>query len=153
MNTQSAYSIEPLFQPFSLRSKTLRNRIVMSPMTRCFSPRGVPGPDMAGYYRRRAEADVGLIITEGTGIDHPFLSKVTPVTRPMSESEIADVIASYARGAANAKAIGFDGIAIHHARGHYRETYAFEEGCWRIASLHLTRTMIDVLEGSARAPS
>jgi uncharacterized protein (TIGR02246 family) len=39
-----------------------------------------------------------------------------------------------------------------HARGHYRETYAVEEGRWRIASLHLTRTMIDILEGSARGP-
>jgi ketosteroid isomerase-like protein len=36
-----------------------------------------------------------------------------------------------------------------HARGHYREHYAIEEGRWRIASLHLTRTMIDTLEGSA----
>ena len=208
MNTRTAYSIEPLFQPLSLRSKTLRNRIVMSPMTRCLSPGGVPGQDVAGYYRRRAEADVGLIITEGTGIDHPsalghgsmgeqnvpvlygesalagwkrvvdevhaaggliapqlwhmgvfrvdhtgpfpdhpslrpsgiwgpqgkpaplppeYLSKVTPVTRPMSESEIADVIASYARGAANAKATGFDGIAIHGAHGYLIDTFFWDE--------------------------
>lgn len=40
-----------------------------------------------------------------------------------------------------------------HARGHYRETYIIEEGRWRIASLHLTRTMIDVSEGSAQGPS
>lgn len=36
-----------------------------------------------------------------------------------------------------------------HARGHYREHYAIEEGRWRIASLHLTRTMIDMFEGVA----
>ncbi len=34
-------------------------------MTRSFSPGGVPGPDVAAYYRRRAEGGVGLIITEG----------------------------------------------------------------------------------------
>ena len=42
------------------------NRIVMAPMTRSFSPNGVPGDNVAGYYTRRAAADVGLILTEGT---------------------------------------------------------------------------------------
>lgn len=40
-----------------------------------------------------------------------------------------------------------------HARGHYRERYEIDEGRWRIASLHLTRTMIDIFEGSARVPN
>src|SRR3546814_19535848 len=48
-----------------------RNRFVMSPMTRNFSPGGIPGDNVAAYYRRRAKADVGLIVTEGIGIDHP----------------------------------------------------------------------------------
>ena len=61
----------PLFEPLHIGSVALRNRIVMSPMTRSFSPGGVPGEDVAGYYRRRAEGEVGLIITEGVGIDHP----------------------------------------------------------------------------------
>lgn len=43
----------------------------MAPMTRSFSPHGVPGEDVAAYYRRRAHGDTGLIITEGVGIDHP----------------------------------------------------------------------------------
>ncbi|WP_227013972.1 NADH:flavin oxidoreductase [Paenibacillus psychroresistens] len=60
-----------LFHPLSLWSLNLRNRIVMAPMTRNFSPNGVPGPDVAAYYRRRAEGGVGLIITEGTVINHP----------------------------------------------------------------------------------
>jgi len=66
MNSSTA----PLFEPLRIRSVTLRNRIVMSPMTRGFSPGGVPGADVAGYYRRRAEGEVGLIVTEGVGIDH-----------------------------------------------------------------------------------
>jgi 2,4-dienoyl-CoA reductase-like NADH-dependent reductase (Old Yellow Enzyme family) len=37
-------------------------------MTRGLSPGGVPGPDVAAYYRRRAEGGTGLIITEGTWI-------------------------------------------------------------------------------------
>ncbi|MHC8380492.1 NADH:flavin oxidoreductase [Pseudomonas sp. LB3P14] len=201
------YSIEPLFTPFSLGSKTLRSRIVMSPMTRCHSPHGVPGQDVADYYRRRAEAGVGLIVTEGTGIDHPsalghgpmgeenvpvmygeaalagwktvvdevhgaggliipqlwhmgvmrlndtgphpkapssrpsglwgspdkamlpptYLEKQLPRTAPMSESEIADVIAAYARSAANAKAAGFDGIAIHGAHGYLIDTFFWSQ--------------------------
>ena len=43
----------------------------MAPMTRSFSPNGVPTSDVAGYYRRRAEGGVGLIVTEGTVIERP----------------------------------------------------------------------------------
>lgn len=64
----------PLFQPFRCKSMTLPNRIVMAPMTRSFSPGGVPGEDVASYYARRAGADVGLILTEGTTTDRPGAS-------------------------------------------------------------------------------
>ncbi|NDK71500.1 12-oxophytodienoate reductase [Rhodococcus qingshengii] len=60
----------PLFQPLRIRSLELSNRIVMSPMTRTYSIEGVPGRDVAEYYRRRAEGGTGLIVTEGVAIDH-----------------------------------------------------------------------------------
>ena len=40
----------------------------MAPMTRGFSPDGMPGDDVAAYYARRASS-LGLLITEGTYID------------------------------------------------------------------------------------
>ncbi|WP_184545169.1 NADH:flavin oxidoreductase [Mucilaginibacter sp. FT3.2] len=58
-----------LFRPFSLKSLNIKNRIVMAPMTRSFSPNGVPTADVATYYRKRAEGEVGLILSEGTVID------------------------------------------------------------------------------------
>ena len=58
----------PLFEPLKIGSMTLPNRIVMAPMTRSFSPGGVPGQDVADYYKRRGDADIGLIITEGTTV-------------------------------------------------------------------------------------
>lgn len=61
----------PLFRPFSVGTLTVPNRIVMAPMTRSFSPDGVPGENVAAYYRRRAENEVGLILTEGTLVAHP----------------------------------------------------------------------------------
>ena len=64
-------STSALFQPFSLSGVSLANRIVMAPMTRNHSPNGVPGDDVAAYYRRRAEGGVGLILTEGTAPNHP----------------------------------------------------------------------------------
>ena len=64
-------STEALFRPFQLKGLALQNRIVMAPMTRSHSPEGVPGTDVAAYYRRRAEGGVALIITEGTFVDHP----------------------------------------------------------------------------------
>ncbi len=60
-----------LFQPFASSKLTLKNRIVMAPMTRNMAPDGVPGPANAAYYRRRAEGEVGLILSEGTVVDRP----------------------------------------------------------------------------------
>ncbi len=195
-------AIDPLLTPFALRGLTLRNRIVMSPMTRNFSPGGVPNAAVAAYYRRRAAAEVGLIITEGVGIDHPasigagsmnehdipvlhgdavagwrgvvdavhaaggaimpqlwhmgairragtgdhpdaasmrpsgiwgptgsamlppaYLAEMAVPTAPMSDRDIADVIAGYGRSAANAKRAGFDGVAIHGAHGYLIDSF------------------------------
>ena len=55
-----------LFRPFKLRNTEFRNRFAMAPMTRGFSPDGIPGDDVRAYYQRRAENEVGLIISEGT---------------------------------------------------------------------------------------
>ncbi|MGA0544178.1 NADH:flavin oxidoreductase [Brevundimonas sp. VNH65] len=64
-------SVDALFRPFTIKNLTLPNRIVMAPMTRSFSPGGVPTSDVAAYYRRRAEGGVGLIVTEGTVVERP----------------------------------------------------------------------------------
>ena len=57
-----------LFEPFQLGdSISLKNRVVMAPMTRCRSGDGdIPTSLMATYYSQRASA--GLIITEGTPV-------------------------------------------------------------------------------------
>jgi len=64
-------STDALFTPFTMKQLKLANRIVMAPMTRSFSPGGIPGPDVARYYRQRAEGGVGLIVTEGTYMPYP----------------------------------------------------------------------------------
>ena len=61
-----SFDPSPLFEALDVGSATLPNRIVMAPMTRNMSPGGVPGADVAAYYRRRTEGGVGLIVTEGT---------------------------------------------------------------------------------------
>ncbi len=74
----------PLFEPFSLGRLQLRNRLVMAPMTRGRAENGVPTSLMAEYYRRRAAGGLGLIITEGTLIDHPLANAYgdVPYLRP-----------------------------------------------------------------------
>ena len=176
----TASHAEPLFRPFRLGSLELRNRVVMAPMTRSFSPDGVPGDAVAAYYRRRAEGDVGLILSEGTVVDRPasrneanipffhgeaalagwktvidgvhaaggrmapqlwhtgsvksFMTDWVPdapVESPsalvapgqprgvaMSEEDIADAAAAFARAAADAKRLGFDTVEIHGAHGY-----------------------------------
>lgn len=167
-----------LFTPFTLNKLTLANRIVMAPMTRSFSPGGVPGPDVAAYYRRRAEGGVGLIVTEGTYPPHPaagFDTRVPhlygeealagwkrvvegvheaggkifsqiwnvgmvsggpygdppPGVKPlgpsvMSQEDIDAAIEAYAIAAANAQALGFDGVELHGAHGYLIDQFFWE---------------------------
>ncbi len=173
--------IEILFRPFRHRKIELSNRLVMAPMTRNFATDGIPTPEMARYYRRRAEHELGLIITEGAAIDDPASAadpdtphfyggtalrgwkricravhatncKIVPqlwhvgmarptdgsapnpdalpigpsgidpislqqTTVPMSRGRIAEVVASFARAAADTKRLGFDGVEIQGAHG------------------------------------
>ena len=67
-----AANTDVLFQPLTVKSLTVQNRIVMAPMTRVFSPGGVPKSNVAEYYRKRAAGDVGLILSEGTVIERPI---------------------------------------------------------------------------------
>ena len=175
-----------LFQPFSSPKLDLPNRIVMAPMTRNMSPDGVPGEANAAYYARRAAADVGLIVSEGTVIDRPAsrnqhaipffhgqdalagwqavidavheaggkmgpqiwhtgaapsptkfppegpldspsgrFAPDKPVGEPMSEEDIADTVAAFAKAAAASKALGFDTLELHGAHG-----YLIDEFFW-----------------------
>ncbi len=81
--------VAPLFEPVKLGALELRNRIVMAPMTRAFSPQGVPGSNVADYYRRRAEGGVGLIVTEGTWVGHPSASNDPNVPMFYGEEPLA----------------------------------------------------------------
>lgn len=225
--------LEPLFTPFACGSLTMANRFVMSPMTRNFSPHGVPGPDVARYYARRAH--MGLVITEGVGPDHPaalgdgttggpalplmhgeaalagwqrvvdavhaaggkiapqlwhmgpirlagtgphpeavsvspsgiwgpfdraalppaYLEAVRAPTGPASESDIADVIAGFARSAANAHALGFDAIALHGGHGYLLDSFLWAQTNHRIDAwggdpLRRTRLACDVVRAVRR---
>ena len=70
-----------LFDNYKLKNITLRNRIVMAPMTRNQSPGGVPTDEVVAYYSRRAKAEVGLIITEGIEVSHKASSAYPNVPR------------------------------------------------------------------------
>ncbi len=82
-------SQNPLTQPFEMEGLSLANRVVMAPMTRSFCPGGVPGQDVADYYRRRAEGGVGLIITEGTYTGHEASGDSTHVPRMYGDAAVA----------------------------------------------------------------
>ncbi|WP_149552887.1 NADH:flavin oxidoreductase [Streptomyces marokkonensis] len=170
-----------LSRPATINGLTVPNRIVMAPMTRMFSPGGVPGDDVVSYYSRRAAAGVGLIVTEGTYVGHesagmsdrvprfhgeeqlagwarvaeavhaaggaivPQLWHIgmvreqgqapypeAPAVGPsgvrtdgtegkgkaMTQADIDAVVAAFARAAADAERIGFDGVELHGAHGY-----------------------------------
>ena len=53
-----------LFLEYDLKGHTLKNRLVMAPLTRCRAIDNVPNELMVEYYTQRSNA--GLIVTEGT---------------------------------------------------------------------------------------
>jgi 2,4-dienoyl-CoA reductase-like NADH-dependent reductase (Old Yellow Enzyme family) len=81
-------SLDSLFKPFQCKTLKLPNRIVMAPMTRSFSPGGVPTSQVAEYYQRRAAAAVGLIISEGTVVNRPASSNDPNVPRFWGEDAL-----------------------------------------------------------------
>ncbi|WP_439859473.1 NADH:flavin oxidoreductase [Pseudomonas sp. MBLB4136] len=81
--------VQALFQPFSLGALELPTRVVMAPMTRSFSPGGVPNSKVIEYYRRRAAAGVGLIVTEGTTVGHKASNGYPNVPRFYGEDALA----------------------------------------------------------------
>ena len=195
--------VSPLFRPLEVKGVALANRIVMSPMTREFADGGVLTEAVDDYYGRRAAGGVGLIVTEGTSVDHEvshYSRKVpnfygeaalarwkqvvdrvhaeggaifpqlwhTGVARrrkkthnpdqpsqspsgigmellgpdsadpnaivkgssnPPVAMEVADieaVISAFGEAAASAKAIGFDGAAVHGAHGYLPDQFLWE---------------------------
>ncbi|UXZ45244.1 NADH:flavin oxidoreductase [Pseudomonas soli] len=82
-------SSNPLFQPFTLGTLDLPTRVVMAPMTRTFCSGGVPHDAVVDYYRRRAAAGVGLIITEGTTVGHKAANGYPNVPRFHGEDALA----------------------------------------------------------------
>lgn len=62
---------EALFRPITINGLTLPNRIVMSAMGQGHGQDGVPDEAYPAYYQRRAEGEIGLIISGATAIPHP----------------------------------------------------------------------------------
>jgi 2,4-dienoyl-CoA reductase-like NADH-dependent reductase (Old Yellow Enzyme family) len=82
-------SVDALFKTFTFKGLTFPNRLVMAPMTRSKSPGGIATPEVAAYYARRAEAEIGLIITEGTGIARPASLNDPDIPRFHGAAELA----------------------------------------------------------------
>lgn len=82
-------TVKALFEPFHLGNLELPTRVVMAPMTRSFSPGGVPNAKVVEYYRRRAAAGVGLIVTEGTTVGHKAANGYPHVPRFYGEDALA----------------------------------------------------------------
>ncbi|HSG98691.1 MAG TPA: 12-oxophytodienoate reductase [candidate division Zixibacteria bacterium] len=79
-----------IFSPVQFGSLSLRNRIVMAPMTRRFAASdGMVTDEIIEYYRRRAAAGVGLIVSEGTAIDCRHAYDTLTVPRIETQEQIA----------------------------------------------------------------
>jgi N-ethylmaleimide reductase len=89
-----------LYSKYTLGSLTLRNRVVMSPMTRNRAIGNIPSDLMAQYYTQRASA--GLIITEGTspspnGLGYPRIPGIFSAAQIEGWKKVTDSV--HTRGA------------------------------------------------------
>jgi len=66
----------PMFQPFRLRSMTLANRVVVSPMCQYSATDGLPGDWHLVHYGARAIGGAGLMFTEMTDVSAQ--ARITP---------------------------------------------------------------------------
>ncbi|MSO88573.1 MAG: alkene reductase [Rhodospirillaceae bacterium] len=85
-----------LFEPLSARSLHFKNRMVMSPMTRCRAvDANTPNALMAEYYGQRASA--GLIVIEGTspapnGLGYAFIPGLFNQAQVQGWKQITDTV-------------------------------------------------------------
>lgn len=77
-----------------------------------------PDPDVGP---RRPSGILGPLGKVSLADDH--LVRLNVDTPPMTEEDIADVIAAYARSAGHAAKLGFDGIAIHGGHGYLLDNF------------------------------
>jgi anthraniloyl-CoA monooxygenase len=61
-------AVPPMFLPFELREMTLRNRVVVSPMSMYSAENGVPGDWHLVHYGSLAQGGAGLVYTEMTDV-------------------------------------------------------------------------------------
>lgn len=110
-----SYAEALAFQPWAHGPLRLRNRIVMAPMTRRMAAEdGIPTPEIVAYYARRARHGVGLILSEGTGIDSLHAYDTLTVPRFETPEQLAGwrrvVEAVHAEGGAFAPQLWHTGI-------------------------------------------
>lgn len=89
--------IDSLFQPFTIKGLTLKNRFVLAPMSRYQNDGGIPNAAFAEYHRQRAAGELGLTITGATAIDrpaannHPRLANINEASREGWRQTVAAV--------------------------------------------------------------
>lgn len=93
----------------------------MAPMTRSFSPNGIPTDAVATYYQKRAEGEVGLILSEGTVIDRVSSSNDANIPHFYGEKSLAGwkkvIDGVHTAGGSMAPQIWHMGIMDNHASG------------------------------------
>ncbi|MCZ4603590.1 NADH:flavin oxidoreductase [Streptomyces sp. Lzd4kr] len=150
-----------LARPTAINGLTVPNRIVMAPMTRMFSPGGVPGADVESYYSRRAAAGVGLIVTEGTYVGHESAGQSDRVPRFHGEEQLAGWVkvadAVHAAGGAIVPQLWHIGMVREQGQPPYAEAPAVGPSGLRIGAEEATgkamtrRDLDDVIGAFAEA--
>ncbi|WP_319456965.1 MULTISPECIES: 12-oxophytodienoate reductase [unclassified Mycobacterium] len=82
-----AQKLAPLFTPYKVGALTLRNRIVMSPMSIHGQWDEEQVAAVGAHYRKRAEGGVGLLMAGAVLVDHPTAGDIPSGLTPMYGEE------------------------------------------------------------------
>ncbi|MBT3345368.1 MAG: hypothetical protein HN404_20395 [Gemmatimonadetes bacterium] len=83
MTTHATVDTSPLFEPLEVRSKLLRNRLVMPPMVQL---RNITSPEGVEWYRERAAGGAGLVIVEATAVNRFGTELTVGSLRPLVDA-------------------------------------------------------------------
>ena len=100
-----------LFQPFTLKDVTLRNRIAVPPMCQYSATDGLVNEWHVANYTGMARGGAGLVIVEATAVSPE--GRITPGCTGIWNDQLADAFAPIVRGIKANGAV--PGIQIAHA--------------------------------------
>lgn len=112
-----------LLTSYKLGKSELKNRVVMSPMTRSRAIGNVPNDLMVEYFEGARILSPSAVKPAGQMWTDSKQMQDFPVPEAMTPKDILQAKMEYAEAARNSVKAGFDGVELHSANGYLPEQF------------------------------